>query len=221
MGISDGWQMDVQTEDALPIYREFWPECEVVENDSIGQQEQVAKILDFGDVDKIIRLPGQQIHMAQRFRKPYYDHGSGEWVHPDFTLRYSRPTSDNIIEYERLMEAHETAAAAYPRRYSFGRVHTNANRGLYELYILDTDVLIDAIKSGGVNEHGPIETDEGQEFMAYKINAIDEVGAVIHQWRTDESKETEDIPDGLTAVEYEKIQTDPVLTVNDVVGGGS
>lgn len=182
MGINDGWQADVQADEAVGIYRQFWDECEVIENDTLGKSEHVAKILDFGDVDKIIKIGGQQIHMAQRFRKPYFDKYTQEWEDPDFTIRYSRPKSDHTIEYERLMNAHEMGSAAYPKRYSFGRVHNDHNRGLYELYILDTDRLIDAIKSGALTESGPFQTDEGQEFMAYDLREMRSLDIVVKEW---------------------------------------
>lgn len=184
MGINDGWQSYVQENHAIPIYQEFWEDCTVIENDSNGADEQSARILDFGDVDKIIKIGGKQIHMAQRFRKPW---GPNESRDPDFTLRYSRPTSTRQIEYERLMNAHGDGAAAYPRRYSFGRVHPDHRDGLYELYIFNTDTLIDAIKSGQLHEKGPIRVGEGQEMMAYDLNDIRRVGAIEKEWMEDNS----------------------------------
>lgn len=195
MPISDGWQMDVQTEFALQIYKQFWPDCEVVENDALGADEEVAQILDFGDVDKIIRMPGKQIHMAQRFRKPYFSKRRDEWVDPDFTLRYSRPVSDNVIEYQRLMDAYETGAAAYPRRYSFGRVYNDAERGLYELYILDTDRLIEAIKTDRIEENGPITNREGQDFVAYDVDEIVDAGIVVKSWKEQSTPQPDDPSD--------------------------
>jgi len=183
-----GWQEEVQKESALPIYETLWDGCDVVENDSLGETEKTARILDYGDVDKIIRISGLQIHMAQRFRKPYFSNYNDEWVDPDFTLRYSRPTSDNTIEYERLMEAAKSGAVAYPKRYSFGRVHNDHKKGLYELYILDVDILIDAIQNNQIDETGPIKTNEGQEFMAYDIDELDNSDIVVQSWRED-SKE--------------------------------
>jgi len=177
MGINDGWQSTVQSEFAIDIYESFWENCEVIENDSLGETETTARILDFGDVDKIIKIKGTQIHLAQRFRKPYRD-----GIDPDFTLRYSRPTSEHEIEYSRLMSAHTNGAAAYPKRYSFGRVYNDHQKGLYELYIIDTDSLIEAIKSNQINEKGPISTREGQKFTAYDIQEIRGCGALVMEW---------------------------------------
>lgn len=182
MAINDGWAPDVQSDHAVGLYKKFWDECEVVENDSLGEEEHVAQILDYGDVDKIIRIGGKQIHMAQRFRKPFWSDNKGEWEDPDFTLRFSRPKSDNTIEYERLMNAYNSPSAAYPRRYSFGRVYNDHERGLYELYILDTDRLIKNIRSGSIREIGPIENYEGQEFMAYKLPHLRQSGIIVKEW---------------------------------------
>jgi len=182
-----GWQSTVQTDFALDIYKELWPGCQIHENDTYGQTEKTAKILDFGDVDKIIRISGIQKQMAQRFRKPY---NGGN--HPDFTLRYSRPSSDNVVEHERLMTAHAREGASYPRRYAFGRVYDDHSKGIYQMYILDVDELIEGIKSGVIEEDGPIKNDEGQEMMAYKLGDIRGVGAVVKQWsRQDSSRETD------------------------------
>ena len=182
MGVNGGWQATVQRQFAVPIYQKFWSNCEVIENDSLGETEKTAKILDFGDVDKIIRIGGKQIHMAQRFRKPFCKRDSNEKQDPDFTLRYSRPQSPHTIEYQRLMDAVDDESAAYPRRYSFGRVHEDHSRGLYELYILDTDRLVEAIKSGELDEHGPIPNSEGQTFMAYNMEEIRRSGIVVNSW---------------------------------------
>lgn len=182
MGINDGWAMDVQEKFAVDLYEQFWDGCDVVEADSLGAEESVAQILDYGDVDKIIWMPGQQIHMAQRFRKPYWDSRRSEWADPDFTLRYSRPTSDHRIEYDRLMAAADDEAAAYPKRYAFGRVYNDHTKGLYELYIIDTDRLIDGINAGTIPERGPITTEEGQTFKAYDIEDIEAAGGVVKHW---------------------------------------
>jgi hypothetical protein len=196
MGINDGWQSAVQTEHAVPIYESIWGDCEVIENDTLGETEKSARILDYGDVDKIVRIGGKQIHMAQRFRKPFYKQQSDQPQDPDFTLRYSRPDSDHAVEYERLMNAVGDDCAAYPRRYSFGRVHEQHDRGLYELYILDTDRLVKAIQSGEITESGPIPTQEGQTFMAYKMDEIRQNGIVVESW---EQRERPDDPEKITA----------------------
>jgi len=196
MAINDGWQADVQTKFAVPIYESLWSDCEVVENDTLGAEERAAKILDFGDVDKIIRIGSQQIHMAQRFRKPYSPRGENRSYDPDFTLRYSRPSSQHEVEYARLMEAHSNGASAYPRRYSFGRVHEDHNRGLYELYILDTDALIEAIKAETITEKGPIPNGEGQTFLAYDMAELKELSIIVDHW-SQQSKP--DDPEKITA----------------------
>jgi len=182
MGINDGWQAEVQTKFAVPIYESMWSDCEVVENDTLGAEERTAKILDFGDVDKIIRIGSQQIHMAQRFRKPYSPRGEDRSYDADFTLRYSRPSSQHVVEYARLMKAHDNGASAYPRRYSFGRVHEDHSRGLYELYILDVDALIEAIKRDKIGEKGPIPNSEGQKFLAYDMTELKEQSIIVDRW---------------------------------------
>jgi hypothetical protein len=196
MAINDGWAPDVQADYAVGLYKQFWDECEVIENDSLGKEEQVAQILDYGDVDKIIRIGGKQIHMAQRFRKPYRDKDTGELVDPDFTLRYSRPVSDHTIEYQRLMDAYTSRSAAYPRRYSFGRVYDDHERGLYELYILDTDELIKQIRNGSIREIGPIQNYQGQEFMAYNLSELRRRKVIVKEW---EHQPRPDNPTDITA----------------------
>jgi len=181
MSIVDGWQATIQTEFAIGVYEDIWSDCEVVENDLHGKDEHVAQILDFGDVDKIIRVGlAKQIHMAQRFRKPYYSKRDGVWKEPDFTLRYDRPASDKPVEYQRLMAAYDSGTSAYPRRYAFGRVYNDAERGLYELYIIDVDALIEGIKSGAIPRADERTTDEGQVFYAYSLGDITENGTVTH-----------------------------------------
>lgn len=178
----DGWQADVQTDFAVGLYNDIWDDCQVIENDSYGDDEYVARMLDYGDVDKIIRINQlDSIHMAQRFRKPYYCKSDGIWKDPDFTLRYDRPTSDKPVEYQRLMSAHGSASSAYPRRYAFARVYNDATRGPYEMYILDVDALIAGIKSGDVPRSDERTTNEGQVFCAYSLRDIADAGAIVHR----------------------------------------
>lgn len=176
----DGWQATVQVQHAIPLYEKFWDGCEVYENDTMAADEETALLLDYGDVDKIILVDGGQKQMAQRFRKPYWD--GEKWADPDFTLRYSRPTSDNTVEYERLVKAHGDPTASSPPLYAYGRVHNDHEQGLYELYVFNTDILIGAIKSGEISENGPIRTSEGQEMMAYNLDDIRRAGAIVKEW---------------------------------------
>jgi len=181
----DGWQSEVQQRFAVDIYHTLWDNCTVIENDSHGSNgEFVAQMLDFGDVDKIVQVGTEQVFMAQRFRKPYFSHAKNKWCEPDFTLRYSRPYSDEVIEYERLMNNVGSERSMYPSRYAFGRVHNDHDKGIYEMYIFNTDELINSIKTGKVPENGPRETKEGQEFMWYRLDDIlslaDEI--VAHSW---------------------------------------
>jgi hypothetical protein len=179
VGISEGWQMDVQQRFAVDIYEEMWDGCRVHENDAHAEDEDTAELLDFGDVDKIIIHPdSRQVHMAQRFRKPF----GRDNQDPDFTLRYSRPCSNETIEYERLMTAYEAEHANYPSRYAFGRVKNDHTEGLYELFIFNTSDLIQGIKSGEITENGPRKTHEGQEFMWYDTDEIESYGAVSKYW---------------------------------------
>jgi len=189
MGINDGWQAKVQREHAISIYRQFWDGCEVIENDANGKTEETARVLDYGDVDKIIKIAGTQIHMAQRFRKPW---GPNNNQDPDFTIRHSRPVSERTIEYERLMSAHKNDAAAYPKRYAFGRVYPEHEKGLYELYIFNTDKLISAIKSGEVPEHGPKRVGEGQTMMWYDVSDIRSAGVIEKEWHETGGKKSLD-----------------------------
>lgn len=188
MSLVDGWQADIQTDFAVGLYEQIWDNCDVIENDAHGKDEYVAQLLDYGDVDKIIRIgQSEQIHMAQRFRKPYYSKRDGIWKDPDFTLRYDRPTTNNVVEYERLMSAHGSASSAYPRRYAFGRVYNDATRGLYELYIIDVDTLISGIKSGEIPRADEQTTGEGQVFYAYSLGDITDAGAVVRSRKLGES----------------------------------
>lgn len=198
-----GWQENVQEEFAIGIYEDLWPNCTVEENDSAGKDEQMAKIFDYGGVDKVIRISGLQIHMAQRFRKPFSPRNSEKYFEPDFTLRYSRPRSNKTIEHERLMNAHENGAASYPRRYSFGRVFRKKGEGLYpergvkiyELYIINTDKFIKAIKDDRLKERGPYETKEGQKMMAYDIDGIRNVDAIEKTWYENTNSKDTTMPD--------------------------
>lgn len=174
------WSNKVQRAHAVALYEQHWPDCEVIEVDSLGRDESVARQLDFGDVDKIIdRSNGTSIHLAQRFRKP---RPNGEQV--DFSFRCRRDGSDHPIEYDRLLTAHRTDGASYPQRYGFGITHHDAlESGFQQFWIFKTEPILAAIESGDIVPTDPIPNKDGRTAARYiPIPDLRAVGAIAQEW---------------------------------------
>lgn len=84
---------------ANKIYSKVWPDCQILDLED-DQKDSLKQALDFGGVDKAIRLKDGTIGLlAQRFRR------YTEREYDDFTLRYSRPRSQYKTECEKALKA--------------------------------------------------------------------------------------------------------------------
>lgn len=177
MSFTEKWQSQFQ-----PIiddlYVDYWGEgCDIHHIDQ-ENSEQISLVLDYFGIDKMVEFDGMLFFIAQRIRQSY---GSRALV-PDFTLRYSRPNSDNEVEYQKLMKSTSSDFSVYPGIYSFGCMYQDESRGFYEFYLFDIDEVIELIKSENIHEKGPIETSEGQKMLAYDPMELKKRGACIYFW---------------------------------------
>lgn len=175
---------------AVQLYEDYWDGCEVIEVDSAGKDQSVARQLDFGDVDKMICLEnGSQIHIAQRFRKP---RDKGEDV--DFSFRSRRKGCDYPVEYDRLMDAFDTVGASYPRYYAFGVAnHGGIENGFDEFWIFRTKPILQAIKDGRVTPTDEIPNPDNKTWARYiPIDRLVEIGAVENRWNFEDDSDDDD-----------------------------
>lgn len=184
-----GFSLEMQERFALDIYEQGWDGCEVIQNDKKAKDEEIAQLLDFGDVDKIIKPNTDEtnIAVAQRFRR------NRDPQPTDFTLRCFRKGREDGVEYQRLMDAYHRDDAIYPKRYAFGVGEDNPRDNGFRVFcVLETDVVIEAIQSGELTENGPIKNyDEygnwdGTKFYVYPIHEVYEVGAPLWEWTPQE-----------------------------------
>lgn len=184
------WSERMQQLYAVQLYEDYWDGCEVIEVDSAGKDQSVARQLDFGDVDKMICLEnGSQIHIAQRFRRP---RDNGKDV--DFSFRSRRKGCDYPVEYDRLMDAFDTVGASYPRYYAFGVTkYGGIENGFDEFWIFRTKPILQAIKDGRIIPSDEKMNPDGKTWARYiPIRELVEIGAVENRW----DFEDEDSSDG-------------------------
>lgn len=171
------WEMEIQTRYALNIYKIVWVGCEIEEVDKEAMENDFAKRRDFSGLDKIIKVNRNEIHLAQRFRKPR-ERGT-----VDFSFRYKTPGSDGNpreAEYFLLLEAYKKGYW-YPNKYAFG-VTKGSNtecHGFKEFYIFDLLPLLEAIDNRRVTEIGIYPNynhgvPDGSSGIYYRIEDIKE-----------------------------------------------
>lgn len=147
------WEMEIQTRYALDIYKHIWRGCKIEEVDKEAMENDFAKRRDFSGLDKIIKVNGNEIHLAQRFRKPRKDGGA-----VDFSFRYKTLGLDGNpreAEYFLLLEAYREGYW-YPNKYAFG-VTKGENiecGGFTEFYVFNLSPLLEAIDNGWLTEIG-------------------------------------------------------------------
>jgi len=190
MGFDDDHDFSIKMQErhALDIYREAYGGCKIHQNDKKALNEDIARLLDFGDVDKIIEPAnsGSNIFLAQRFRRnrdPYPT---------DFTLRCEREGTDEKIEYDRLMDGYNRDDSVYPKRYAFGVCADDPiNNGFRHLSVIDTTRLIKKIISGELPEKGPKKNKDGDgeydgtKFYIYPVHELKPQDLVVWDWRPD------------------------------------
>lgn len=186
------FQQRMQQMHALELYRERFPRCDIVEVDTEGERERVAQIFDFAGVDKMIRKEsGVTVLLSQRFRR--------KSVGDDFSLTYSRPHSQNPVEFERLRLAKNDPHAMMPQLYGFGIADDIKNgqsadkyayeQGFHSFYILQVPKVVDAIEQERIDFFVPRQTSNGRGNRAAYIDPfeLDNVGAVERAWTFDDS----------------------------------
>lgn len=146
------WEMEIQTRYALDIYKSVWFGCEIEEVDKEAMGNDFAKRRDFSGLDKIIKVNRNEIHLAQRFRKPR------EKGTVDFSFRYKTPSPDGNpreAEYFLLLQAYREGYWC-PNKYAFGVTKGNNTEcgGFNKFFIFDLLPLLEAIDTGQIREMG-------------------------------------------------------------------
>jgi hypothetical protein len=167
------WTISIQEQCAIPIYRQIWNNCEIVEVDKIGLNDQRFKEFDFSGLDKIIRYikDGSKltVNLAQRFRPPRKEGGN-----IDFSFRYETPGLNGTkkAEYFALQTAFKEHTW-YPEKYVFGKTRSNnPSDGFLEFYIYDTSRIIEAIITGRLHDVGIFPNGDGSKGIYYKLNDL-------------------------------------------------
>lgn len=121
------------------FYSKIWPGADVIELDK-DVRNKLAKIIDIGGADKVLRFPDAGLaFLAQRFRR--YD----EIQFDDFTLRRDRPSGIKT-EFQKAKLALERGGfiASY---YAYGHANENED-GFIRMRILKFREFMEAVLSG-------------------------------------------------------------------------
>jgi len=164
------WAIKVQQHQAIPIYNTIWPGCTIEEVDVIGQKNDFAKRRDFSGLDKIIVLNGNEIHIAQRFRKPRED---GSEV--DFSFRYMTPgpKGESVkSEYFKLIEAIKNDMW-FPNKYVWGLTkNVWFNSGFDRFYVYNLRKILNAILDEQIKDVGKFPNGDGSTGIYFKLEDL-------------------------------------------------
>jgi hypothetical protein len=180
----------MQRDHALELYRQRFPGCEIVEVDTEGEEESVARIFDWVGVDKMIRKSnGTTILLSQRIRR--------KSVGCDFSLTYSRPDNNNPVEFDRLELSKDEPYAMMPKLYGFGvaddviggeaKDEYAYEQGFQSFYLIKISELVEHINAGRIDYFVPQGTSNGNGNRAAYISpeVLEKVGVVDRSWRFD------------------------------------
>lgn len=180
-----GWSLDMQKRHAISIYKNHWDLKRVIEVDELGDAgDAQMQALDYSGIDKIlITTNGYPIHIAQRFRQPYYDEELG-WTDADFSLRVSSYQKD-YVEYQKLLDAH-TGAGSTPSVYGFGRTPQGRQpareEGFKQFFLIDLPEFLRKHISGEIDVVEQAPNGDGSMGAYFDIDDLRDVGCLIAEF---------------------------------------
>lgn len=178
------WSIEMQELHAIPLYESHFDIEEIIEVDKEGDAHRALKLMDFSGLDKIIEVEqGHQIHIAQRFRRPYYDDEQG-WTKPDFSIRLQSYDS-GASEYDKLLAAHQ-GWGNVPKVYGFGRAPygrqvAKAN-GFEEFYLIDLHRFLTLHQSGDIELMEKAPNGDGSVGAYFSLDELWSCGCIITSW---------------------------------------
>lgn len=190
------WSLEMQQRHAIDIYNRYWDLDRVIEVDKAGDDgDETMQVLDYSGIDKIlITETGHQIHIAQRFRQPYYTDQSG-WTDADFSLRFKSYT-DNHVEYQKLIDAY-TGAGTIPSVYGFGRTvqgrQPAREKGFKEFYLIDLGAFIDNHIEGNIQIIDKKPNGDGSVGAYFDLSELRREGCILREYDFTRPKQPHDI----------------------------
>lgn len=182
------WSLDMQEKHALKIYNEHWDLSNIIEVDKLnrGGDEQM-QVLDFSGTDKIlITERGFPIHVAQRFRQPYFDNESG-WTDADFSLRVSG-YEDSYVEYQKLLDAHNGRGTT-PSVYGFGQTIQGREEarqdGFKRFYLIDLPKFLELHSNEKIEPIEKAPNGDGSMGIYFDLADLENSGCIIEQYGAD------------------------------------
>jgi len=163
------WAIAVQEHCAIPIYQKIWPNCMIIEIDKLGMNgDTTAQQFDFSGLDKVITINRNNIHIAQRFRKPDVNGN-------DFSLRYKTPGLDGIekeAEYFILRRAFEEKVY-YPNKYVFGITNNDDPSSGFRLFVIyNLSKLIETISRRSLRPVGVFPNGDGSSGIYFRLKDL-------------------------------------------------
>lgn len=138
----DDWKWTVEVMQPIALaqfYKKVWPGAQVFELDK-DKQNELARVLDIGGADKMVRFPdGGLAFLGQRFRRYH------QRRFDDFTLRRDRP-SGMKTEFEKIKLAFERGGFI-AGHYAYGHANKSED-GFIRFRILKFREFIEAVLAG-------------------------------------------------------------------------
>jgi hypothetical protein len=199
----DGWQMQMQTRFAMPVYRAYWAvdDEEITEVDKCAKTETAARVFDAdGCTDKAVTPSTGMRYIAQRFRTR--QRGSdGRVYDPDFSIR-TQTYSDADTEYDKLMNAWRNGGNV-PAIYAFGIADAFTrdaakDNGFREFYFLKLKRFLKLVDNGQLDPVAAYPNGDGSKALYYSIDSLrnnrvvqDGVsgGVLMSAWQAEETSD--------------------------------
>ncbi len=190
------WSIEMQQRHALDIYRRYWNVEKVEEVDKQGDNgDEAMQRMDFSGIDKILYTEsGYPVHIAQRFRTPYFDDAKG-WTDADFSLRV-KSYNDNHVEYQKLIDAY-CNAGSIPSVYGFGRTvqgrQPALKEGFREFYLIDLQAFLKAHLEGDIQKVAERPNGDGSMGAYFDLDELDHEGCILRAYDFTEPDRPHDI----------------------------
>ena len=181
------WSLEMQSRHALDYYREYFDIEDIIQIDSVADQNKELKSMDYSGLDTVLyNARGLPIHVAQRFRMKYYDKNEDKYCDPDFSLRYVSYDGETS-EYEKLKKAHKHQHVSPPSIYAFGITEYGrqpaVTNGFESFFLIDLHKFLRRhLEHGWLTELEVTPNGDGSEGIYFSLEDLQQSGCILKSW---------------------------------------
>jgi hypothetical protein len=189
-----GWSLEMQTRHALDYYRSYFDLENIIQIDSVAEDNTELKSMDYSGLDTILyTAEGLPIHVAQRFRMKYYDKATETYRAPDFSLRYVSYDGETS-EYKKLDMAHKHPHVSPPEIYAFGVTEHGRqpalSNGFSSFYLIDLRKFLRRhFDHGWLTEIEVTPNGDGSKGIYFSLSDLQQTGCILKSWGNNKSSD--------------------------------